>query len=274
MCIRDRCKHWAGRAMDAVVERSAVHRRREAEFQALLKLRIRSGLTTVIGGPGVPFTSHKFFQSLFAPGSPCDPGDRRSSVDFSYRIPGARKWLTLYGEAFTQDEYSPLGYPRKAVFQGGIFMPRLPGVRKLDLDVEGGSTSPADWLSCNGCFYYSNRFRNGWTNSGNLVGGWLGRASQGEQTSSTYWLTPRNRIQFNYRHRKLDARFIPNGGTVNDGGVKVDFWSGSKVMLSGSVQYEKWQIPVLDSSARSNVTASFELDFRPRDWRLPAHSSH
>jgi len=56
--------------------------------------------------------------------------------------------------------------------------------------------------------------------------------------------------------------------------VKVDFWSGTKVMLSGSVQYEKWQIPVLDSSARSNVTASFELDFRPRDWRLPAHSSH
>ena len=45
-------------------------------------------------------------------------------------------------------------------------------------------------------------------------------------------------------------------------------------MLPGSVQYEKWQIPVPDSSVRSNLTASFELDFRPRDWRLHAHSSH
>jgi hypothetical protein len=234
------------------------------------------GLTTIIGGPGVPFTFHKFVQSLFAlrtclPGSACDPGDRRSSVDFNYRIPGVRQWLTLYGEAFTQDEYSPLGYPRKAVFQGGLYMPRIPGIRKLDLDVEGGSTTPADWPDCNGCFYLSNRFLNGWTNSGNLVGGWIGRASQGEQASSTYWLTPRNTIQFNYRHRKLDTQFIPNGGTVNDGGVKADFWLNTKVRLSGSVQYEKWQIPVLDSAARSNVTASFELGLWPRDWRLHAH---
>jgi hypothetical protein len=228
------------------------------------------GLTTMIGGPGVPFTFHKFVQSFIAlrncaPGSSCDPGDRRSSVDFSYRIPGLRKWLTFYGDAFTQDEYSPLGYPRKAVFQGGVYMPKLPGVRKLDLNVEGGSTSPPDWRpgTCNACFYASNRFLNGWTNSGNLVGGWIGRASQGEQVSSTYWLTPRNTIQFNYRHHKLDAQYIPNGGTVNDGAVSTEYWLGQNVRLSGSVQYEKWQIPVLDSSARANVTASFELGLWP-----------
>jgi hypothetical protein len=233
------------------------------------------GLTTIIGGPGVPFTFHKFIQSLFAlrtcpPGTPCDPGDRRSSVDFNYRIPGLRNWLTFYGEAFTQDEYSPLGYPRKAVFQGGIYMPRVPGVRKLDFNVEGGSTTPADWAPCNGCFYWSNRFLNGWTNSGNLVGGWIGRASQGEQATSTYWLTPRNTIQFNYRHRKLDTQFIPNGGTVNDGGVSADFWVG-RVRLSGSMQYENWQIPVLDSSVRSNLTTSVELSFWPHRWSVPAH---
>jgi hypothetical protein len=236
------------------------------------------GLTTMIGGPGVPFTFHKFVQSLVAlrtcdPGSSCDPGDRRSSVDFSYRVPGLRQWLTFYGDAFTQDEYSPLGYPRKAVFQGGIYLPKLPGVRKLDLNVEGGSTSPPDWRpgTCNACFYASNRFLNGWTNAGNLVGSWIGRASQGEQASSTYWLTPRNTMQFAFRHRKLDAQFIPQGGTVNDGMVRTEYWLSQRVSLSGSVQYEKWQIPVLDPSARSNVTASFEVGFWPRDWRLRAH---
>jgi hypothetical protein len=231
------------------------------------------GLNTMIGGPGVPFTFHKFVQSLFAHrscpiGSACDPGNRRSSVDFSYRIPGMREWLTFYGDAFTRDEYSPLSYPRKAVFQGGLYMPKLPGIRKLDLNVEGGSTSPADWPICDGCFYASSRFLNGWTNSGNLVGGWVGRASQGEQVSSTYWLSARNTIRFDYRHRKLDAQFIPNGGTVNDGAITAGYWLGQSVSLSGSLQYERWQIPVLDPSPRSNVTASFEIGFWPRDWRL------
>lgn len=236
------------------------------------------GLTTMIGGPGVPFTFHKFVQSMVAlrtcpPGSSCDPGDRRSSVDFSYRVPGLRKWLTFYGDAFTQDEYSPLGYPRKAVFQGGIYMPQIPRLRKLDLNVEGGSTSPADWRpgTCNACFYASNRFLNGWTNSGNLVGSWIGRSSQGEQASSTYWLTPRNAIQVMYRHRKLDAQYIPQGGTVNDGMLRTEYWLSQSVTLSGWLQYEKWQIPVLYPSARSNVTASFELGFWPRAWGLRDH---
>ena len=233
------------------------------------------GLTTMIGGPGVPFTFHKFIQSLTAlrtcePGSSCDPGDRRSSVDFSYRVPGLRNWLTFYGDAFTQDEFSPLGYPRKAVFQGGVYMPRIPRIRKLDLNVEGGSTQPTDWRpgTCNACFYASNRFLNGWTNAGNLVGSWIGRSSQGEQVSSTYWLTPRNTIQVMYRHRKLDAQFIPSGGTVNDGAVTTNYWLNSEISVSGSVQYERWQIPVLDSSRNSNVTAFFQLSFWPRNWRV------
>jgi len=207
------------------------------------------------------------------PGSSCDPGDRRSSVDFSYRVPGLRNWLTFYGDAFTQDEYSPLGYPRKAVFQGGIYMPKIPRIRKLDFNLEGGSTSPPDWRpgTCNACFYASNRFLNGWTNSGNLVGSWIGRSSQGEQASTTYWLTPKNTIQVTYRHRKLDSQFIPGGGTVNDGSVSTNFWTGKTMSLSGWLQYERWQIPVSSSTPQSNVSASFQLTFWPRDWGYRAH---
>src|SRR5262249_9437815 len=59
--------------------------------------------TTVVGGPGQAFTFHKFLQSMFSfntngPfGSSSDPGDRRSGVDFSYKVPKMRRWLTLYG---------------------------------------------------------------------------------------------------------------------------------------------------------------------------------
>jgi len=31
-------------------------------------------------------------------------------VDFSYKVPGMRNWQTFYGDAFTEDEFSQLGY--------------------------------------------------------------------------------------------------------------------------------------------------------------------
>ena len=229
--------------------------------------------TRITAGAGQPFTFQQFLRAVFShgsgqPGKLSNPGDGQSGVDFSYKLPGLRKWLTFYGDAFTADEYSPLNYPRKAVFQGGIYMPRVAGVAKLDLRVEGGSTSPPDFPTCDGCFYSNDRFLNAYTNQGNLMGSWIGRASQGEQAWSTYWLTSRNTIQFNYRHRKLDAQWIPNGGTVNDVGVKADYWLSKQVRLSSSMQYEKWQIPVLDSVVRSNLTTSVELSVWPRNWSL------
>ncbi len=45
-----------------------------------------------MGGPGVPLTLGTFKNSLFGlgnglPGSASDPGDRRSGMDWSYRLP-------------------------------------------------------------------------------------------------------------------------------------------------------------------------------------------
>ncbi len=232
-----------------------------------------STTTVFAGGPGA-LTWHTFLRSYSLgntnhQGGADDPGDRRSAVDFSYRIPGMRQWLTFYGDAFTEDEFSPLGYPRKSAIRGGIYMPRIPGVPKLDLRLEGGSTVPPDFLGCNGCFYVNGRYPDGsYTNSGNLVGSWLGRAAQGEQAWSTYWLNSRDKIQLSYRHQRVSGAYLPQGGTLNDGGVRGDFWLGPEVMLSGSVQFEKWNYPLLDSLPRSNVTTSIEVTFWPRRWSL------
>jgi hypothetical protein len=233
-------------------------------------------LTVVFGGGPGPLTWHTLLRSYSLGqginaqlgSGPTDPGDRRSGVDFSYRVPGLRRWLTFYGDAFNEDEFSPLGYPRKAAIQGGIYMPRIPGIPKLDLRLEGGSTVPADYPTCAGCFYVNGRFPDGsYVNSGNLIGSWLGRAGQGEQVWSTYWLTPRNKIQFSYRHQQVSGKYLPQGGTVNDGGVTADFWVGRSVTLSGSVQYEKWNYPALASQPKSNVATSLELSFWPRSWK-------
>lgn len=228
--------------------------------------------TTLVGGPGLPFTLHRFLQSMFSFatgqfGANADAGDRRSEVDFSYKIPKLRNWLTLYGDAFTEDEFSPLGYPRKSVYQGGVYMPKLPRIPKLDLRIEGGATSPPDFSSCNGCFYANGRFLSGFTNQGNIMGSWLGRGAQGEQAWSTYWLSAQNKIQFNYRHRKVDSQFISGGGTVNSATAKADIWLNPRAELSGSVQYETWNFPVLAPRPQANVTTSVQLTFWPHAGR-------
>src|SRR5579859_5872571 len=231
-----------------------------------------STTTVFAGGPG-PLTWHTFLRSYSLgntahQGGAGDPGDRRSGVDFSYRIPGLRRWLTFYGDAFTEDEFSPLAYPRKSAFQGGIYLPRFPGISKLDLRVEGGSTSPVDFPGCNGCFYVNARYPDGsYTNDGNLLGSWLGRGSQGERAWSTYWFTPRDKIQFQYRHQKVDGNYLPEGATLNDGSVNAEFQLRPRVTVSGSVQYEKSNYPLLDAGRKSNWVTSAGFTFWPKNWK-------
>src|SRR5215467_2443765 len=233
--------------------------------------------TTAFAGGPTPLTFHTFAKSYSltgggpAQGGPGDPGDRRSGVDFTYRLPKLRDRVLFYGEAFDEDEYSPLAYPRKSAYRGGIYLPRIPGLRKLDFRAEGGSTVPGNFPACVGCFYVNNRYPDGsYTNEGFLIGSWLGRAGQGEQVWSTYWFNSRDKIEFTYRHQKVDPQYLPQGGTLNDGGISGEFWLGKTVMLTGSLQYEKWAIPVLDPLPKSNVVTSIGFSFQPgRRWNTP-----
>jgi membrane-associated phospholipid phosphatase len=257
------------------VDRQPLIHGEKISFKPTPNLEFSVDETTVFDGGPTPLTWHTFLKSYEGftvpvantPGT-TDITDPRSGVNFTYRVPWLRKWLTFYGDAFTEDEYSPLGYPRKSAIQGGIYLPRIPGVPKLDLRLEGGTTAPVDFPGCAGCFYVNDRYPDGsYMNAGNLLGSWLGRAGQGEQAWSTYWLSSRDKIQLNYRHQKVSGQYLPQGGTLNDGGVRADFWLGTTVMLSGSVQYEKWNYPVLDPLSRSNVTTSIQLTFWPRSWK-------
>ena len=229
--------------------------------------------TDVFSGKGIPFTLHKFLQSVFFYGSTSngfgDFGDGRTAVDFSYRIPGLRDWLTFYGDAFSEDEISPLGYPRKSVFQAGLYIPKLPRLPKLDLRLEGGSTVPANFPDCHvGCFYQNGNYLNSYTSNGKLLGAGIGRAAQLEEIRSNYWLSPKSRIGIQLRHRKVDSGFLPGGGTQNDGSVSADFFLRPAVSVAVAVQYERWQIPLLAPGPQSNVTASMQTTFFPGHWSL------
>ena len=108
---------------------------------------IGMGVTTVLGGAGVPVTLHRVLEAFYSfsdsgPGSPGDPGSRHGGFDFSYRFPGLRNWLTLYADAFTNDEISPWRNWNKAAVISGVYLPRIPGIAKLDFRAEGLYTDP------------------------------------------------------------------------------------------------------------------------------------
>lgn len=222
--------------------------------------------TTLYGGPGNPLTLKTLFKSTVAAHLGNSPiGDGRASLDFTYRIPKLRDWATLYGDAFQEDEISPLNRPYKAAFQTGIYLARIPRVPKLDLRIEGGTTSPLNFPACISCYYSNNQYINGYTNNGQLIGTWIGRASQGEAVRSTYWFSGQRKVGVELRHRKIDQQYLPQGGTQNDVAVNSDFFVKSGFELSGSLQYERWQIPLLAASRQSNWTSSFQVSYWPHN---------
>ena len=246
-------------------------------FKPTSNLEFGLSRTTDYGGPGYPLTLHSFLRSVFSTGNtlagnPNKPGARRSGLDFSYRVPGLRNGATLYAEGLAEhDEISPLLGPDVAAWLAGIYVPKLPKISKLDLRVESGYTNPPNGLPdvTHGAYYWDAAWITGFQNAGHLMGSWMGRQSQGTQAWTTYWFTPRNKIQFEFRHQKVSQQFIPNGGTLADGSVHADVWVRSSFSVSAAVQYEKWDFPIIASARQSNITSSIQLAFWPRGFSRP-----
>jgi len=243
-------------------------------------LELGVSATTLFGGPGVPATAHKLLQAMFSsgngfPGSPGDAGDRRGGFDFAYRIPGARDWATFYADAFTDDQANPWFAWNKTALTSGIYLSHVPGVPKLDLRVEGVYTDPPGGgiRTEHGFFYSNDRFRSGYTNDGNLIGSWIGRQGQGAQAWTSYWISPKNKVTFNFRHQEVSPNFIPQGGALTDFGVSGSYWLRPNLGLSAWIQYERWHFPVIQSAISRNVTTALQVTFDPRRLFLRPHSS-
>jgi hypothetical protein len=226
--------------------------------------------TVIVGGQGRPLTLDRLFRSYFSVTSvnnetPAnDPGKRTGGFDFRYRVPLLRKWLTIYTDSVADDDPSPLAAPRRAGVRPGFDISQFPMLNKLDLRVEAPLT---DTVSTNGpghFFYWDGFYHDLYTNRGNLMGNWIGRDGSGIQAWSRYWLSPRNMIHLGYRHAKIDLKFIPGGGTINDASLRSDFWVRTNWGVSAFVQYEQWAFPLLASGPQKNVTESFQINYWPQ----------
>ena len=239
-----------------------------------------SAAVVFAGGP-TPLTWHTFGKSFTPFNVSTSPTAEditfgNSGLDFTLRVPGLRNWLTFYTEALVRDEFSPIAYWRNSAIWSGLYLNRVPKIPKLDLRVESGYTDlPGDLQTgapnshySRGIFYYNDRFPNGYTNDGNLLANWMGRQSQGTEAWSTYRFNPRNYIQASYRHQKVSQQYMPGGATINDASIGTGYWFREKWNVSATVQYEKWNYPLLAPRPQTNIVSSVGIAFAPFGGRV------
>ncbi len=219
--------------------------------------------TTIFAGYGRPLNLHTFLHTFSNTGNgqAVDPGKRVTSFNFSYRVPGLRKWLVLYTEAFAYDNPLDRLSLERYAFAPGIYMPQLPGIRKLDLRVEQvNSNLPG----LGQAYFYSNfHYPQGYTNYGQIFGSWIGRQGNGGAASSTYWFTARNRATVNFRKMVADKSFL-EGGHLTDFSASITWLVRPWMELSAMSQFENWNFPLLAAGTRSDVATSFEVHLFPK----------
>ena len=248
---------------------SAIFHGEKFTFMPLPNLEWGFSRTVVMAGLGRPLTMRSVWNSYvsvttLASENPAnDPGKRTSGFDASYRIPLQRYPFSFYVDALATDNTSPWADWRRAGINTGLYFPKLPGLNKLDLRVEGAYTD-VPFPQLPGKFIYFDRFYHDlYTNKGQLIGNPVGRDGKAIQAWSRYWIGARTHVEFGYRHAQVSPKFVPGGGTINDASVRADFWLHRVWNVNASVQFEQWSFPILAHGPQTNVTSSVGITFAP-----------
>ena len=237
-------------------------------FHPTQNLEIGFTRASLWAGVGHPFTAHSVLRNFTSNGDSTsgatDPGDRKSGFDFSYRLPGMRKWLTLYSDMYSDDDPSPLANPRRAAVNPGLYLSHFPFFSKLDLRVEVVSTQSLvptdrgpDFLYFNDDYHDSN------LNKGFLFGNQTGRDARTYQAWSTYHFSAATSLQFGYRDTKMSNLQLPGGGTQSDASTRLRWQVRPAWSVDAFVQYERWFLPVLKPTAQNDVTGSMQITYTP-----------
>jgi Capsule assembly protein Wzi/PAP2 superfamily len=249
-------------------------------FKPVPNLEFGFSRTAEMNGVGRPLTPKALWLSYTSLNNSVfygaiNPGKRMAGFDFNYRIPYLRDWLTIYTDSFSTDNVSPFADVSRAAFAPGIYLTRFPKIPKWDLRVEASYTdtpklhnpaSPAAYGKFN---YYDSFYHDLYTNNGYIIGSWVGREGHGYQAWTTYHHSARNTIQFGYRHFNVANDFIPGGGNITDASVSPNWWIRDNINVTGLLQWERWNYPLLAPTPQTNWTSSVGINFYPQGLRLP-----
>jgi membrane-associated phospholipid phosphatase len=232
---------------------------------------------SIFWGVDHPITFHSFKANVFSfnstgssggggsggYGDRTDPGDRKSNFDFTYRLPFLRRAVTLYADAYSDDDPNPIDAPRRAVWNPGIYFARLPFLPHMDLRIEAVSSEGLASDFGGQHFFINNQYLDGNTNKGFLTGNAIGRDGRAIEGRTSYWFSARTRVEAGYRQNKISALFLPSGGTITDGFVNASYAINRHWQAQLFTQYERFLIPSNMSGSQHNTSGWLQLTWNP-----------
>ncbi|WP_158944648.1 capsule assembly Wzi family protein [Granulicella sp. S190] len=234
---------------------------------------------SIFWGVGHPITLHSFKANVFSfnstgdittgnggsggYGDRQDPGDRKSNFDFSYRLPFLSRVVTLYADAYSDDDPSPIDAPRRAAWSPGIYFARLPFLPHMDLRVEAVSSEGLFKDFGGTHFFINNQYLDGNTNKGFLLGNAVGRDGRAIEARSGYWFSARTRVEAGYRQNKGGTGFLPGGGTITDGFVNGSYAFNHNWRAQIFTQYERFLIPSYMAGSQHNTSGWLQVTWTP-----------
>ena len=222
---------------------------------------IGASVSVIWAGQGRPATLQTWLHTFNTNGNvqANDPGKRYTGFDLSYRLPN--NFVTFYVEGMANDQPNPINSERQSAWNPGLYFPKLPCLPKLDLRVEAVYTNLIGYRGL-GPFYQNERYAQGYTLYNQIIGSWVGRQGDGIQAWSTYWFSPRNKLQLGYRRQWADKVLLEGGG-LNDFSGSIDWLFKHSIQLSSTVQVERWNFPFLSASPMTNVSTQIQLMYTP-----------
>ncbi len=242
--------------------------------KALLKptpnLEVGFSRSTEAFGQGIPLTLHNLFATYFSvtdiccTANPQDfPGKRQSGFDMSYRLPLLRKWATIYTDDLSEDDVSPLVNPGRAMYNPGLYLSQLPCLQKFDFRLELATTGQQHEQAYSSFFY-----KPGFSNKGFLMGNAVGRWGKEFDASTTYWHSPRQRVEIGWNEHRVAKELIPNGGAQDSVRFKADWLAQKNMEFSALAQHERWSFQFLANGRQSDNVFSLQITVYPKKPRL------
>lgn len=226
---------------------------------------------SVLWGVGHPITLSSLKKNIlsfnstgtFRYGDRTDPGDRKGNFDFRFKPPFLGKYVTLYADAYSDDDPNPIGAPRRAFWNPGIYFARLPWLSHMDLRVEAASSQGLVIDFGGHHFYLNDLYLDSNTNKGFILGNAVGRDGRAIEARTSYWVSSRTRIEGGYRQNKGGSQFLPGGSTITDGFVNGSIALNRHWTANIFVQHERFLIPSYMPGAQHNNSGWLQLTWNP-----------
>jgi len=248
-----------------------------ADFNFGDNLEVSFTRWSIFWGVGHPITLHSFKENIFSfnstgdytgtigssYGDRQDPGDRKSNFSFRWRLPYLSKLVTLYADAYSDDDPSPMAAPRRPVWNPGIYFARLPWLPHMDLRIEAVSSEGLIKDFGGGHFFINNQYLDGNTNKGFLLGNAIGRDARAIEGRTSYWFSARTRVEAGYRQNKGGTLFLPGGATISDGFLNGSYAINRHLEAQVFAQYERFLVPSYLPGTHHNTSGWIQLTWNP-----------